>query len=182
MRPVTIGVLRERRQLGGSVHPSMKPVERLLDECVQRQVRRGGPGGQRRNKVETGVVITHRPTGVEAEASERRHLKENLPLAVRRLRLALAVGVRGTVLAKPSQRWEGRCRGRRLVVSESHEDFPALLAEALDVLAAAKWDVSAAAQHLACSSSQLVRLLRRWRPALELVNQHREKGGGHRLK
>ena len=76
-------------------HPSMKPIEALLSECVQRRIRRGGPGGQRRNKVETGVLITHQPSGIEAEASERRHVKENLPLAIRRLRLALAVGVRG---------------------------------------------------------------------------------------
>ena len=165
-----------------SQHPSAKAIESLLRECQQRQVRRGGPGGQRRNKVETGVVITHQSSGITAEASERRHLKDNLPLAIRRLRLALAVSVRGRVLAGPSSLWCSRCRGGRLVVSESHWDFPALVAEALDVLGGLDWSVSAAAESLGCSSSQLVRLLRRWRPALELLNGHREQLGERRLR
>lgn len=168
--------------MAGSDHPSTKSIESLMEECVQRQVRRGGPGGQRRNKVQTGVVIIHQPSGVQAEASERRHVKENLPLAIRRLRLALALTVRGSVAAVPSRRWRLRCRGRRLVVSESHDDFPALLAEALDVLSVVDWDARAAAGRLGCSSSQLIRLLRRFSPALDMVNRHRELAGEHRLK
>lgn len=168
--------------MAGTGHPSAMSIESLLGECVQRQVRRGGPGGQRRNKVETGVVITHQPSGVKAEASERRHLKENLSLAVRRLRLSLAVTVRAPVPPVPSCLWRSRCRGRRLVVAEAHEDFPALLAEALDVLSTHEWNTRTAADHLGCSSSQLVRLLRRWPPSLELVNRQREIGGEHRLK
>ncbi len=170
--------------MSDSCHPSMQSIEALLSECVQRRIRRGGPGGQRRNKVETGVLITHQPSGIEAEASERRHVKENLPLAIRRLRLALAVGVRGGrgVRGGLSSRWSARCRGGRIVVSETHEDFPALLAEVLDVLCGLDWDIGAAAAHLGCTTTQLVRLLRRWRPALELLNRHRELSGQHRLK
>lgn len=165
-------------------HPSMKPIEALMSECVQRRIRRGGPGGQRRNKVETGVLITHQPSGIEAEASERRHVKENLPLAIRRLRLALAVEVRVGRGARGglSSLWSARCRGGRIVVSETHDDFPALLAEALDVLCERDWDIRSGAECLGCTASQLVRLLRRWRPALGLLNHHRELSGEHSLK
>ena len=54
-------------------HPSALESEILLRGCTERRVRRSGPGGQHRNKVETGVVLRHESTGVEAEASERAH-------------------------------------------------------------------------------------------------------------
>ena len=163
-------------------HPASLSIESLMAECGQRQVRRGGPGGQRRNKVETGVVLVHRPTGIEAEASERRHLKENLPLAVRRLRLVLAVEVRRAVGGGPSSRWQARCHGSRVVVSQSHDDFPALVAEALDVLADRDWDPRAAGEWLGCTASQLVRLIRRCRSAFDLLNRQRQQAGRHPLK
>ncbi|MFN5707736.1 MAG: peptide chain release factor family protein, partial [Planctomycetota bacterium] len=58
-------------------HPASLPEEKLLADCDVVRTRRGGPGGQHRNKVETAVVITHRPSGVSAEANERRSQAEN---------------------------------------------------------------------------------------------------------
>ena len=52
-------------------HPARLTADRLLGECSQKFMRRSGPGGQNRNKVETAVILTHRPTGVSAEANER---------------------------------------------------------------------------------------------------------------
>ena len=163
-------------------HPASLSIEGLMAECGQRQVRRGGPGGQRRNKVETGVVLVHRPTGIEAESSGRRHLRENLPTAIRRLRLALAVAVRRAVPEGPSHCWQTRCRGGRVVVSEAHDDFPTLLAESLDVLSDCDWDPREAGEWLGCTASQVVRLVRRCRPAFEMVNRHRQDAGRHLLK
>jgi len=87
----------------------------LLADCLVDTYRSRGPGGQHRNKVATGVVLVHRPTGVKAEANERRSQAENRAAAMFRLRVNLALAVRG-IRPKhrvPSALWRSRCRGGR---------------------------------------------------------------------
>ena len=77
-----------------SNHPAAWDAARLLAECECRRQRRSGPGGQHRNKVETAVVITHLPTALRGEASERRSQEQNRRKALFRLRVNLAVSLR----------------------------------------------------------------------------------------
>src|ERR1700693_6010716 len=137
-----------RIRVTSPVHPAALPVEQLLADCELRRTRRSGPGGQHRNKVETAVSIEHRPTKLSAEASERRSQAENREMALFRLRMRLALEVRDG-RAKPSssrQLWLKRCRAGKIAVNSGHDDFPAILAEALDVVAECEYDMSAAAK------------------------------------
>jgi hypothetical protein len=156
------------------------PAEELLAQCDVRRLRRGGPGGQHRNKVETAVVLVHRPTGITAEANERRSQAENLAQAIFRLRVKLAVALRAPVdgnSGQPSDLWRKRSSTGRIVVSASHDDFPTLLAEALDHVAAAEFDLQSAAKALGTSASQLARFLQQEPTARSLVNEARRARG-----
>lgn len=170
-----------------TVHPAALPVEILLKDCDHRFTRRSGPGGQNRNKVETAVIVTHRPSGFSAEANERRTQQDNRLAAVKRLRLRLAVKLRGPA-GEPgtpvvaSALWQSRCREGRIQINPAHDDFPALLAEALDALQATGFDLPTAAAGLGCTSTQIVKLLSQEPPALLWMNEEREARGLPRLR
>jgi hypothetical protein len=151
----------------------------VLAACDVRFTRRSGPGGQHRNKVETAVILRHRPTGLTAEAAERRGQAENRAAALFRLRLRLALEVRSDACAAlaPSPLWRSRCRDGRIAINPAHDDFPTLLAEALDVLAACAMDAPEAAGRLKCTPTQLARLLKEEPRAHAAVNARRSDLG-----
>lgn len=59
--------------------------ESLERDCDLEFFVAGGPGGQHRNKVETGVRLAHRPTGVIVTATERRSQSANRDAAYERM-------------------------------------------------------------------------------------------------
>jgi hypothetical protein len=85
-------------------HPACLSDEALLAQCDATAGRGGGPGGQHRNKVSTLITLTHRPTGYQAHAGERRSQSENKSVALRRLRLTLAVHIRTAAPPAPTLR------------------------------------------------------------------------------
>lgn len=165
-------------------HPAGFADELLLSQCLVRKVRTQGPGGQHRNKTETGIELLHEPTGVRAQATERRSVGENMPHALRRLRLALAVEVRLPVpLGEArSELWLSRVRGGRITCSPRHRDYPAMLAEALDMIDACRFDARRAGTRLGCTPTQLVRFVKDHPPALAWWNANRGERGKHSMK
>ena len=59
--------------------------ETLEREIELHFIRASGPGGQHRNKAETGVRLVHPPSGVVVTATERRSQTQNRELAFERL-------------------------------------------------------------------------------------------------
>lgn len=169
-------------------HPARIPIDELLKSCETERFRASGPGGQHRNKVETAVRLTHRPTGVTGQASERRSQAQNHEVAVFRLRVNLALSVRTAAPGREGHRprvsdlWRSRSRGGRLAINPGHDDFPALLAEALDHLESHRFDVPAVAEAVNVSGSQLLKLLRHEPRALEQLNAERISIGLSRLR
>jgi hypothetical protein len=164
-------------------HPASLDQKTLLSQCDERRLRRSGPGGQHRNKVETAVILRHRETDIEAEANERRSVAENRRVAIKRLRLRLALTIRRPVETEStSTLWSERCNNGRLAVNVDHADFPTLLAEALDVLVMFSFDIKLAANRLDLTSSQLVGLLKKEPRAFQLLNTKRESLGLKRLR
>jgi len=61
-----------------------------LKDVDFKRFRGSGPGGQHKNKTETCVRVTHRPTGVVAVATSERSLHQNMMSAVEMLKGKLA--------------------------------------------------------------------------------------------
>lgn len=161
-------------------HPAALADKDLEAQCDIRFERRSGPGGQNKNKVETAVVLEHRPTCIRAEANEKRYQGENREVALWRLRIKLALQVRKpvTVDEQPSPLWLSRVsKAGRIAVNPGHADFPPLLAESLDFAAGCGWDASTTALALKCTTSQLVKFWKDEPAALILVNTRRQERG-----
>lgn len=97
------------------------PREALLSECVEEFFVASGPGGQHRNKTESGVRLSHLPTELSVTATERRSQAQNRDAALERLREGLQAL---TFVPKPRKKTKPT-RGsqlRRLDAKKQHKE------------------------------------------------------------
>ncbi len=133
--------------------------QRLLGECEVQIYRASGPGGQHRNKVSTAVRLQHRATGFVVTGTERRSQHENKQNALKRLREAIAVGVRRRPAGEITWPAGVQIHQRRLKVSPKNPAYWQVLALVLDELAAQGGQVRAVADRLDVTTSSLTRFL-----------------------
>jgi hypothetical protein len=145
--------------------------EELLKQCRQEYFRSSGPGGQHRNKVETGVRLQHMPSGVVAQSADLRLRSENLKRAIRRLRSRIAFEVRGPGVngsQLPKEFLSARS-GDKLTIGARNSSFPIVAATSLDALAASAGSYARASSLLGVTTSQLLGFLKSdrelWREA-----------------
>ena len=160
-------------------HPAILGIDDFVSQCRLTAHRRGGPGGQHRNKVSSAVMALHLPTGISAEANERRDQSQNRRVAIERLRLRLAIVLRSrtqnnapmaSIESDLRQRWHRRA----LKVSESNWDRSAVLAVVLDDLHRAGGQPSLIAERWQLSTTSIVQFVASSPPAFQMVNRWRE--------
>jgi hypothetical protein len=137
----------------------------LLAQCAVDTYRASGPGGQHRNKTESGVRLRHQPTGVIAHADESRSQADNRATALERLREHLALDLRlPHVLVgwRPSPRLESLIAEGPAALGERTRRKPGFLvalAHLLDLFESCKGEVGATARHLGITTAQCSKFL-----------------------
>jgi hypothetical protein len=153
----------------------------LLAQCRIDTFRVSGPGGQHRNRTDTAVRLTHEPSAVTAQASERRSQLQNRQQALRRLRLAIAHEVRRPVeLERYTPPVElravvGAPKSKRL--GPRHADYPRGVQRFLDLFVAVDAVVNEAAERAGVSTGALSRFIQADPPLLVHCNALRKERG-----
>ena len=157
----------------------------LLGECDVHITKSSGPGGQHRNKVSSAVRLRHRPTGITANGDDSRSQHDNRRMALRRMRMNLAVQLREPVdrtAPRPPAGWDRHLtpdRGgqRRLIVSATSEDYWPIAAFLLDLLEACEGKLSDAAVLAGLTGSNITKVLQADRHALTAAQDVRKRFG-----
>ena len=111
-KPTSAKYPTARPDRSGRPDPTAGPRS-LLTACRVDTFRSGGKGGQHQNKVETGVRLTHEPTGIVATSRRYRSRHRNMEAALRTLERKLADHLREMPPRIPTAVPPGAKRRRR---------------------------------------------------------------------
>ena len=77
--------MNDAEAMGGAI-PIPESDEELLSQCRVETFTSGGKGGQHQNRTESGVRLTHLPSGITVSSREERSQHRNKSIALSRLR------------------------------------------------------------------------------------------------
>ena len=142
----------------------------LLSACRQECYRASGPGGQHRNKTDSAVRLSILGGSLMASCEAHRSQHRNRTEALRRLRITIALELRGPITTGQSTQWQGPWK-----LGRKDRRYARFLSHLLDVMAHHQWAVGLSAEALGISTGKLVRVLARDPAAWNTVNQERTK-------
>lgn len=179
-----------------SPHPAVWPIDRLIAQLDLRTQTRGGPGGQHRNRTESGVFATFQIDDIHGkritvvgEATEQRRQPRNRAASIQRLRLNLAVAMRTTSRLTPDTTIHEdelaiveRARRTSLKLSDQNELKASVLAIVLNDLHVAGGQPSLLSAPWGVSTSRLNAFVRSVPAAWTWLNQVRAHHGRKPLR
>lgn len=154
--------------------------EELLKQCDWYAGRASGPGGQKRNKTHSAINMIHEPTRITVIANEHRMQGENRHLALKRLRLQLALQYRREIdletFETPAEVTAQINNKHRLAVNPDNARYLQIIATMLDLLACYRGQVSKAADRLGISTTNFINVLHNnpklWTTAQEMRKRY----------
>ena len=151
----------------------------LVNKCEIDRYRASGPGGQHRNKTDSAVRLRLPSLGISAIAEESRSQHDNKAAAIRRMRAAIAVGVRAPVVVEqfvPTPRLQALLAAGTKPLGEktrAKPEFWAAIAELLDLLWAQGSEVAVTATQLGVTTGALSKMLLHDDTVARAVNEMR---------
>lgn len=154
------------------------PLNELLRACTLKGFQGSGPGGQHRNKTNTGVCLKLPAYNLEIKSCESRSVSENKTHALHRMQLALALYVR----EEPKNPEKLKFPGSNGRVQPSNPGYPQFIADVLDIANANGGDTKEAAKAFGLSPTALTKILHADKHVLKAMQDIRTKKGKPPLK
>ena len=146
--------------------------EELLKLCKTDHFIATGKGGQKRNKTSSAVRLSLNDSTISVTASEDRQQSVNKKLAIRKLRLSIAMELR-----QEAQAWQGQ-----LDMNAKNPQYPLFIGCLTDYLFESNWQVSEVAKSFDISTGKLIKIISKDDSFWQFVNKERQGNGYKPLK